>query len=59
MSVGDAVLTLGDALNALYLWDAAEQTFLSYAADAPTFTNTAQTLTHGDGLWLDMQSPTN
>jgi len=57
ISVGDAVLPLGAALNALYLWDASAQTFLSFAPDAPTFANTAQTLTHGDGVWLDMQSP--
>ena len=52
--VAEAVAELCGALQSLFLWDAAQQRFLSYSPAQPAFLNSATTLTHGDGVWLNM-----
>ena len=53
-SVEDAVATLGSDVLALFLWDAGTQSFLTYRPTAPSVLNTATTLSHGVGIWINM-----
>ena len=50
--VEEAVAGLGDALTALFTWDAVQQRFLTYNPSGPGFLNTAERFRHGEGVWL-------
>ena len=57
IDVVDAVASLGDALERLFLWDAQAQRFLSFDPSLPASLvqlNTAETLSFGTGVWLLM-----
>lgn len=54
VAIEDAIGDLGRALRLVSLWDAPAQAFRSFAPDRPPFLNTATTLLHGQGLWLDV-----
>lgn len=61
ISVVDAVASLGEALDKLFLWDTASQGFLSFnpaLPDSLAHFNTAQTLALGAGVWLLMKQDT-
>jgi hypothetical protein len=53
-SVEQAVAGLGSALDILFTWDPASQTFRSFNPTAPPFLNTAGTLRHGEGVWIQV-----
>ena len=53
-AVEDAVVSLGDALDILFTWDATSQEFLRFSPTLPAFLNTATTLNFGDGVWLNV-----
>ena len=57
-AVADAVASLGDALVVLFTWNAGAQRFLSYNPALPAALSTAKTLTHGDGIWLQVSRDT-
>ena len=53
--IADAVASLGDALERVFLWDPAAQRFLSFDPSLPASLaqlNTATTLSFGTGVWL-------
>ncbi len=50
--VKTAVADLGDALTALFTWDADEQRFLRYSPGSPDRVNDARTLNFGHGVWV-------
>ena len=50
----DAVASLGSALNALFVWDPATQSFRSYSPTAPDFLNDADILFLGEGVWVNV-----
>ena len=52
--VADAVAELGAALEALFLWDAAAQGFLSFRPQLLAALNSARVLNYGDGVWMLM-----
>ena len=54
MNIADAVAGLGGALRSISLWDAIAQQFLSFNAQLPVSLNSAQTLPHGAGMWIDV-----
>ena len=53
-AIEDVVGDLGRALRSLSVWDARGQRFQSFAPNRPSFLNTARTLLHGQGLWVDV-----
>ncbi|MCZ6545995.1 MAG: hypothetical protein O6913_09870, partial [Chloroflexi bacterium] len=55
--IAEAVASLGSALRSVFVWDVAQQGFLSYRPDAPDFLNTASTINYGDGVWIDVARP--
>ena len=52
-AVADAIAGL-NGLEALFLWDAAAQTFLIFNPALPSALNTAKTIPHGAGVWVLM-----
>ncbi len=54
-AVADAVASI-TGLTAAHTYDGT--TFLSFAPDLPIALNTATTIDHGDGLWLQVTAPT-
>ena len=52
--VADAVAALGDALPNLFVWDSIGARFDSFSPGRPGFLNTATSLRHGAGVWLEM-----
>jgi hypothetical protein len=56
--VADAIAGITDALEALFTWNAEDGVFLSFRPDGPIFLNTAEFLNYGDGLWVNITSPT-
>ena len=52
----NAVAALGDALAALFTFNAASQQFLTYSPSAPAFLNSATVLNYGDGVWIEMRA---
>ena len=57
VAVTEAVAALGDSLEALFLWDAEAQAFLTYAPSLPAALNTAETLSFGDAVWIRVNEP--
>lgn len=53
-SVVDAIAGFADALNTLFVWAAVAQRFLSFNSVLPPSLNTAKTLQHGDGVWINV-----
>lgn len=52
--VADAVAALGAALRNLFVWDSRRARFDSFSPGRPGFLNTATSLRHGAGVWLEM-----
>lgn len=52
--VPEAIAGLGRALLSVYLWDVPGQTFRSFMPGQAAFLNTAMTLDHGEGLWVEL-----
>ena len=52
--VEEAAAEIAGNLEGLWIWDATAQRFLSYAPTALPFLNSAETLDHGDGVWVRM-----
>ena len=50
--IEQAVATIAGVLETVFLWDVATQQFQSYRPDLPPVLNTAETVDHGDGVWL-------
>lgn len=57
LGVVEATAALGGALTALYTWDADAQEFRAYRPGGPSIANTAATLRHGHGVWMEMSAP--
>lgn len=57
-SVAQAVAGLGNALDILFTWDPASQTFRSFNPTAPSFLNSADTFQHGEGVWMQINRAT-
>ena len=55
--VDRAVALVGEAIAAVYQWDATAQHFRSYAADRPAVLNDLDQLNFGDGLWVCAREP--
>jgi hypothetical protein len=55
--VDRAVAPVGEAITAVYQWDAAAQRFRSYAPDRPAIFNDLDRLNFGDGLWVRAAKP--
>lgn len=53
--ITEAITGLG-ALNALFIWDAAAQTFQVYNPSLPPALNTATEIDHGAGVWVLMNA---
>ena len=58
MDVASAIAELGGSLQALFIWNAAAQTFLTFNPVLPPALNTATTLRPGDGVWLLVSATT-
>ena len=52
--VAEAVADLGRALRAAYVWNVAAQAFESFMPGGASFPNTATTVDHGAGLWVEV-----
>ena len=50
--IEQAVASIADVLETVFLWDVATQQFQSYRSDLPPALNTAETVDYGDGVWL-------
>ena len=53
-AVAEAVAGLGRALQSVYQWEAGAQAYLLYRPGAAAFLNTAGTLNHGAGVWVEV-----
>ena len=56
--VEDALAGIAAGLIGAFIWDQATQSFRTFAPDAPSFVNTADVLTYGAGLWLQIRAAT-
>lgn len=56
--VASAVADLGASLQALFLWDAVAQEFLTFNPVLPPALNTATTVHPGDGVWVLVSATT-
>jgi hypothetical protein len=53
-SVAEAVAGLGNALDILFTWDPTSQAFRTFSPTALSFLNSADTFTHGEGVWMQI-----
>jgi len=49
-----AVADLGRAVRTVYLWDVPGQAFESFMAAGAAFLNSATTVDHGEGMWVEV-----
>jgi CSLREA domain-containing protein len=56
--VAEATASLGDGLVSLFTYDSLSQRFLSFLPGLPDALNSATTLRHGDGVWIDVSEAT-
>ena len=52
-----ALAGLGDALQVAFTYEERDELFLSYGPDRPPFLNSADFLTYGEGLWVQVDEP--
>ena len=50
--IADAIAGLGDALVAVFMWDAATQSYQTFRTAGPAFTNNLEALVFGRAVWL-------
>ncbi len=50
--IADAIAGLGDALLAVFMWDAATQSYQTFRTAGPAFTNDLEALVYGRAVWL-------
>ena len=55
--VEEAFAAIDADLIGASLWDQPNGSFLTFAPDAPSFVNSAEVLTYGAGLWVQMSAP--
>ncbi len=56
-SVAEATGGLGDALLAIYAFDAASQRFESYRPGSPSFLNELEAISPGQAVWVEVSAP--
>ena len=56
-SVGAITGALGPSVIAVYAYDPLSTAFRVFRSEGPDFLNTATTINHGDGIWLEVSTP--